>query len=465
MVLQNDGDQSFTNNGTGWTLGGGAVPLTLTIAGGNITITGANSNVYTYPGATSTLASLGLAETFTANKLFSAGLNVSGGNLVVTGGTFVIGTLTTGDVLQYNGTNIVNAGLTFNSLSDVIVTSPIVNQVVQYNGTNWVNSVPNATGGFINKFRNAPMSIWSRGTSGTITAGTANAAYSADGWILSCTGANVTWAQGTTGVGNTKFLLQITGTTGVTDTLIKQRIESIDVAPLTSDLITVQARIINNTGASITPTLTINHATVADTFSTVANEMGPSNLQAIPNGSTAVVAYTLTTAAGAANGLEVIWDFGAALNAVTKSISISELDIRLTPGAAAGTNNNPPVPELPYQTVEIKRNSRFLPAYNATGTNQSIATGYATSATSGTYYFQFLTSTRVPVTGVTATASNFRSEGQGNGTVALTGISFYKGGPKAGLITGTAASGLVAGPQILEFGVATGSIIFTGAEL
>lgn len=466
-VLQNSSDESFLNAGTGWTLGGGTSALTLTIAGGNITITGANSNTYTMPGATSTLASLNLAETFSANKLFSAGLNVSGGNLVVTGGTFAISSLTTNDVLQYNGTNIINAPLTSNELSDFTIASPASGQIIEYNGTNWVNTAPAGlqNGGFLNKFRNSPMMVWSRGTSGTITAGTANAAYTADGWIISCTGANVTWNQ-VGGISNTKNALQIVGTTGVTDTLIKQRIESIDVAPLNGDVITIQARILNNTGASITPTLTVNHATVADTFSTVANDVNAVTLQAIPNSSSAVVAYTFTASSSSVNGLEIIWDFGAVLNAGTKSVTIAEMDVRATPGISTGTNNSPPPPELAFEVVEIKRCSRFLPAYAASGTAQPIATGYASSTTSGTYYFQFLTSTRVPVTGITATAgSNFQSEGAGNGTIALTGLSMGKGGPKSATLVGTAASGLVAGPQVLEFRLATGSIIFTGAEL
>lgn len=117
MTLQNNFDSSFSINSDGWSLAAGTTSRSLTVTGGDITITGANANVYTYPGATSTLASLNLSETFTANKLFSAGLNVSGGNLVVSGGTFSIASLATNQVLQYNGTNIVNATLALGQMS------------------------------------------------------------------------------------------------------------------------------------------------------------------------------------------------------------------------------------------------------------------------------------------------------------------------------------------------------------
>lgn len=71
-ATNNAANEKFANNSDGFLIGGGATERDLTVTGGNITITGANSNTYTFPSATSTLASLGLAETFSGIKTFSA---------------------------------------------------------------------------------------------------------------------------------------------------------------------------------------------------------------------------------------------------------------------------------------------------------------------------------------------------------------------------------------------------------
>ena len=65
-------------------------------------------------------------------------------------------------------------------------------------------------GGHLNKFRNATMDLWQRGTS-SITVSTSGA-YTADGWIVLPTGASVTAAQAS-GRLLTRNSLQVTGAT------------------------------------------------------------------------------------------------------------------------------------------------------------------------------------------------------------------------------------------------------------
>src|SRR5262249_39677210 len=85
-------------------------------------------------------------------------------------------------------------------------------------------------GGYRNRFRNAAMDVWQRGAGG-ITVTTAGA-YVADGWIVVPAGASCTAQQsgpqsnqvGLYGIYNA---LQIIGATGVTDIVLKQRIESV----------------------------------------------------------------------------------------------------------------------------------------------------------------------------------------------------------------------------------------------
>lgn len=70
-AINNAGNQKFVNNGDGFIVGGGATERDLTVTSGNITMTGGSGNTFTFPAATSTLASLGLAETFGGQKTFT----------------------------------------------------------------------------------------------------------------------------------------------------------------------------------------------------------------------------------------------------------------------------------------------------------------------------------------------------------------------------------------------------------
>lgn len=202
--------------------------------------------------------------------------------------------------------------------------------------------------GHVNKFRNGTMDIFQRGTS-AITVTTAGA-YTADGWIVLPTGASVT-AQQAAGRSLTVNSLKVTGAASVTDVIVKQRIESYLAAPLTSQNVTVQAQIFNNTGGTITPTLTVKHAGSADNYTSPVTDVSAVNLQACPNGLWTLVAYTFTASASAALGLEVAFDFGNNFSTTGKSIQITECDIRVTNNVAAGLNGGPPAPELrPIQT-------------------------------------------------------------------------------------------------------------------
>ena len=154
-------------------------------------------------------------------------LGTGGGGGGVTGP----GSSVSGDIATFNGTSggtIQDSGLTPQSL------------VSTY-----------AFGGLVNKWRNAPLDVWQRGTSMTVTT---SGQYTADGHFVLPTGASVAVAQAS-GRSLSVNSLKITGATSVTDVQLKQPIESYVAAMLTSRVVTFQAQIYNNTGASITPTL------------------------------------------------------------------------------------------------------------------------------------------------------------------------------------------------------------------
>jgi hypothetical protein len=212
-------------------------------------------------------------------------------------------------------------------------------------------------GGMVNKFRNGTMDVWQRGTS-SLTA-TTSGSYTADGWIVTPTGASVTASQAA-GRLLTKNSLQVTGASSATDVQVAQRIESLIAAAFCSQIVTVQAQIYNNTGAAITPTLTIKRPSTQDGWSgTVNTDVNAASLPSCANGAWTSVSYTFSANAASYNGLEVIFDFGNNFSSSSKSIQITECDMRVTPGATTGLNSNPPPPELRHVAAETAFCQRY----------------------------------------------------------------------------------------------------------
>jgi Protein of unknown function (DUF2793) len=242
--------------------------------------------------------------------------------------------------------------------------------IYSYNGSAWIAAPVNDQTGFVNKFRNAAFDIWQRGASGTITAGTP--AHTADGWVTGCTGANVTWAQ-IAGKSLSAYSLKVTGNTGVTDTLIRQRIESFFCYPLAGKTLIFQAQIFNNTGGSITPTITVKHASAADNWSSPVTDVNAQSLQACANSAWTQVSYSFTAHASSGNGVEITIDFGSALSANTKFVQLAEADLRV--GTIVGS------PELRPISTEVPFNKRY---YRRLGgvTNFIIGSGEMFSTTS-----------------------------------------------------------------------------------
>ena len=219
--------------------------------------------------------------------------------------------------------------------------------IYSYDGSAWT-AITGGQAGFSNKFRNAAFDIWQRGTSGTITAGTP--AYTADGWIVGSSGANVTWAQAA-GKALSAYSLKITGATSVSATTIKQRIESFLCYTLAGQTLTFQAQIYNNTGSAITPTLTVKRANAADNWSATTTEVSAQNLQSCADGAWTRVSYSFSVSSSAGNGLEISIDFGASLNGGGKYVQITEADLRASYTVTS--------PELRPVAVEITLNKRY----------------------------------------------------------------------------------------------------------
>lgn len=226
-----------------------------------------------------------------------------------------------------------------------------------------------AFGGFVNKFRNATMDVWQRGPSVAVPIGP-GAVFTADGWLVVATGAATSVVQNANNrVGGSRYYLAIQAASGLTGFNIRQRIESQIAAPLAGQTCTFSGWMYNNTAASATPTLTVNHPTAENNFTSTANDLAATALQPCPPGAWTRVAYTWAQPqASQSLGLEIVLNLGGALNAASGSFILSDVDLRATPGVATGLNANPPPPELRPVAIEIPYCQRYYLARGGYGT-------------------------------------------------------------------------------------------------
>jgi Major tropism determinant N-terminal domain len=251
-------------------------------------------------------------------------------------------------------------------------------------------------GGDLNKFRNGTMDVWQRGTAPSLTAGASGSQYTADGWIVNWS-ASASAAPSISQAGGrllTKNSLQVTGATNITDAQVAQRIESLIAAALCSQTVTVQARVYNNTGGSITPTLTVSHAGSQDNWTSPTTDINAVSLQSCANGAWTLLAYTFQASASSYNGVQVLFDFGNNFGSSGKSIQITECDIRVTNGVPTGLNANPPPPELRPIWTELQICQRYLYVLNQSGGLNIVMFGEAFSTSAAFFSFALPTPQR-----------------------------------------------------------------------
>ena len=312
----------------------------------------------------------------------------------------------------------------------------------------FIGSGPSAVG-FANKFRNAPLDIWQRGTSGSVTAGTPS--YTADGWIAGCTGANIAWSR-QTGRLFSAYSLRLTGATSVTDIFVRQRIESFLCFPLAGLPVTVQGRVYNNTGGAITPTITVKRAGATDDWASPATDVNAVSLQSCADGAWTQISHTFVANAGAGVGLEVTIDFGNNFGAGTKYVQICEMDI--------GIGNLLRLPELRPVGVETMDTRRYLRAF--VGDTIYIDRGHCSSTTNGFIGF-FGAPMRVAPALVISSAAHFILYPQ---SAAATNVALNSGSTAAvpGLNV-TVASGLTSGHATLLSTASASALLTLSAEL
>ena len=98
MAKQSSVNLDITNNVDGFDISGGTTSRTLSVTGGSVILAGSGSATVTFPTTSTTIAGLGISQTFTALQSFSAGISASA--LTVSGGA------TFANDIRVNGVNI-----------------------------------------------------------------------------------------------------------------------------------------------------------------------------------------------------------------------------------------------------------------------------------------------------------------------------------------------------------------------
>ena len=124
MAKQSSVNLDITNNADGFDISGGTTVRKLGITGGDVTIAGSGSATVTFPTTSTTIAGLGITQSFSALQSFSAGISASGG--VTLAGTLqgttanFTGLVSSTTGFSGSGTNLTNIVNSFNGRTGAV---------------------------------------------------------------------------------------------------------------------------------------------------------------------------------------------------------------------------------------------------------------------------------------------------------------------------------------------------------
>jgi len=295
------------------------------------------------------------------------------------------------------------------------------------------------------------------GASQTITAAAA-LAYTVDRFYAYCTGANVT-GQRVAGTAPNAYLYRFTGAASVTKIGFAQRIENLNCQDLAGNTATLSVDLSNSLLTTVT--WTAWYANTANTFGTLA-----SPTRTLISTGTFTVTSTLTRyntnitiPSAATTGIEIELSVGAQISG-TWNIGNIQLEL----GSVATPFEQRPI------GLELALCQRYLPAYsyNMSGTScfEPIGIGQFDSATSLIAYCKFPVTTRVPPTGITASAAadffvRYNNANNAVSAIVLIAVSGINGA----LVNITTSGGSLGACGICYTKNTVGSLLFTGCEL
>jgi hypothetical protein len=320
----------------------------------------------------------------------------------------------------------------------------------------------NAVGAFINKFRNATCVVAGRGTNAiNITAG-AGPSYTLDGHVVLAGGSGTIAVQQVAQAPGTRAPagLQISGAAGITDVRYYHLFESIDISVLANRQCTLQFKVRNLSGASITPTLTMKYPGSRDGWGTSTAFVTNLALQPCPDATTTQVSWNGTLDPNVVNGLSLSIDFGAGLNG-SKIVQLFDFDIReMVPGIL-------PIPELRPFFIEQLQCQRFLPKVQPQ-TNSAITCGAMQNSAEADVPVVYGTLARVPPTGLTVNNAANWSMTHNGANYNCTSVLWNNGGVYGANVTMayfTAGLWAIDSATQINSQAANALLMFTGCEL
>lgn len=279
-------------------------------------------------------------------------------------------------------------------------------------GTNGTNGTAGATGpdGSRNRIINGDFQIDQRnaGASLTLTAGAA-VAYAMDRWYASCTGANVTIAQGS-GPATFQLAALFTGAASNTGVLLGQRIESKNIVDLYGADVVVSFKVKSSALTSLT--WTVYYATSTDNFS-AKTQIATGTVTV--TSSWASQSFTFNAGTNGPQGIAIEFTGGALIGSQTLSIA----DVQLEAGTVATTF------ERRKRNEQLAACMRYYQSYGGDDAAESFCWGSSISTTQTVYSMRLVQHMRAAPSGSVSAASNFSSYRTADGvTTALTALAF-----------------------------------------
>lgn len=135
MAKQNSVNLDITNNADGFSIAGGSTSRTLGVSGADITLVGSGTATLTFPTTSTTIAGLGITQTFTTLQTFSAGVTTN--NIYASSGVTFASTSEHIGLATFNAGLSATSGCSFNTATVYIVNSGAVDPLyVQHNSAN-----------------------------------------------------------------------------------------------------------------------------------------------------------------------------------------------------------------------------------------------------------------------------------------------------------------------------------------
>lgn len=306
-----------------------------------------------------------------------------------------------------------------------------------------------------NFIRNGDFMIAQRGVS---FAGIVAEAYTLDGWRSGAAGTSTVTQEAFT-VGQTdvphnpvNFIRVVrSGAAGAANDVLSNRIEF--PARLGGKTVTVSfyARVASGTKALV---FDLASSGVTSAVDTGDNAFTATTTWTLFSAQITVPAMTAATAAAyLAFRIREAASFG--------TFTLDVADVQLEEGSEATRFER-----LNYGE-QLRWAQRFLPGIASLGTNHPIGSGFNWSTTRSKIVVPFRAEARAAITGIAVSnAAHLSVLDAGASAVACSTVAFNRGGNTACELDTTVASGLVAGNGTnLFFNSASGTIVFTGAEL